>query len=497
MKKKVNISRTKGKIDMLSVILNIIACLVFLATGTFLLVRTHGDFSRFSIGEIVSFAVIYLFGIILIISLGIQHGRDPMTKLPNQTRFAFRTFLKIRTHKLSQFTAAFINLKDQSYTNRLVGKGNGDLIITRYAAKLGKFIAPGERIARLGGDNFIMLVYKHRVDELLEFLSGVKIPYVLEGVEKEIVVTGRAGLYSLSETDHVDDVFACSMIALNNAKKNKEDFSWFSKHMAHNVFNEKAITSSFEAALANNEFVVYYQPKIDVKKKEMYGAEALVRWVKDGKIVPPMDFVPVLEENRMIQKLDFYVLNQVCRDMLGWREQGLPIRPISINFSKYNLKDDRFSRNVIGTISDYKLINSNFEIELTETADCEDMGKLFSVMSDIHEAGVGTAIDDFGKGYSSLDLIKNVDVNIIKLDKSFVTGIDVNNGDNRDAMLVRNIIATCKELGKRIVCEGIETEEQRDIIKSMNCDYIQGFLYDKPMCEREFRKRLSDSAYDV
>lgn len=494
--KKVKMGRTKGKVDFISICFNIIACLMFFFTGTFLLVRTHGDFSRFSSPEKISFAIIYCIGILLIIFLGIQHGRDPMTRLPNQTRFAFKAFLKIRSGKLSQFTVAFINLKDQSYTNRMVGKGNGDLIITRYAAMLNEFIIPGENIARLGGDNFIVLVYRHRVDELLTFLSGVQVPYTLNGEKKKIQVCGRAGLYSLTKADSVDDIFGRSMIALNYAKKHKEDYVWFSQHMAKTVYTNQAITSGFEAALANNEFVIYYQPKVDTKTHKLSSAEALVRWRKNGELILPMEFVPVLEENRMIQKLDFYVLNQVCKDICSWQAEGMDVVPVSINFSKYHLKGENFASQVINTIDKYELKRALFEVELTETADCDDMSKLFDVVSTIHEAGVGTSIDDFGKGYSSLDLIKNADVDIIKLDKSFVTGIEVNEGNNRDATLVRNIITTCKELGKRIVCEGIETPEQREIVEAMNCDYIQGYLFDKPMKEEEFRVKLGNPNYE-
>lgn len=495
MKRNITMDGAKGKFDSTNILLNIILCVIFDVASIVFIVKAITSNKDIPVSGIVIATILIISGEAIMLRSAKEHGRDNMTTLPNQSRFAFFAVLKMITKKFPQYTVAFINMKDQKYTNRVAGKGNGDYIIISYAHKLRDFLIKGEHIARLGGDNFILLVYKHRVDELLTFLSGINIPYMMEGTAKEIKVSSRAGLYSLEEKDTVFEVFNCPSIALAYAKDNKKDYAWFTKDMVNTLEREKNITCSFDDAIKNKEFVVYYQPKVDVNKSEMYASEALVRWIRNGEIIPPMDFIPVLEQNRMIQKLDFYVLHRVCQDMIEWKENGIPVKPVSVNFSKYHLTDENFAERIISTINEFGLDKNLFQIELTETADYCDANALEKAINEIHEAGITTAIDDFGKGYSSPEHLKNPDIDIIKFDKSFVNGIEANGGQNREATLVKNLIATCIELKKKVVFEGIETVEQRDIVKSMRCDYIQGYLYDKPLKESDFREKLINPVY--
>lgn len=496
MKQKTSIEGAKGKFDIANVFINAIFSVIFVICSLTLLVKAFAE-GEFSFSNTAIIVIMVVMGVAIIVRSVREHGRDNMTRLSNQTRFTFFALVKMITKKFPQYVVAFINMKDQKYVNRVAGKGNGDYIIIEYAKRLKEFTVRGEIVARLGGDNFIVFVYKHRIDALLEFLSGVTVNYMLNGSRQEMTVHARAGLYSLDDKDTVDDVYSLSSIALAYAKKNKTDYAWFTDEMAKELDREKEISYSFDGAIENGEFVVYYQPKVEIANNEMYASEALVRWQKGDRIISPAEFIPILEQNRLIQKLDFYVLEQVCKDMVSWKDSGIEAKPVSVNFSKHHLLNEKFAEDVIATISKYGIDKELFQVELTETADYCDIERFNDVVRQIHEAGIGTAIDDFGKGYSSPEHLKNPDIDIIKFDRSFVFGIEANAGQNKEAALVRNLIATCKELKKRVVFEGIETVEQRDIVKSMQCDYIQGYLYDKPMTESSYREKLINPIYSV
>jgi EAL domain-containing protein (putative c-di-GMP-specific phosphodiesterase class I) len=265
--------------------------------------------------------------------------------------------------------------------------------------------------------------------------------------------------------------------------------------MLDRVMHDKEVSTIFKKALLNEEFVVYYQPKVDLNNNQLCGCEALVRWVKDGKVMPPMEFIPVLEREGSVCKLDFYVFEKVCRDINQWLRQGIePVR-ISTNFSKAHLHNRSFADDIVSIMRKYEVDSRYLEVELTEMSGYEDYDALSVFVDEMKDYGVKTSIDDFGTGYSSLNLLKDLNVDVIKLDKSFLNNIE-KKGES-DEIVIKSIIKMVTDLNMKVIAEGVETVEQAEFLKDAECCMAQGFLFDKPLPRDEFEKRLKDRQYTV
>ena len=258
--------------------------------------------------------------------------------------------------------------------------------------------------------------------------------------------------------------------------------------MLDKTIKANEISSVFPDTLIREEFAVYYQPKVGLSDNSLCGCEALTRRIRNGKIISPADFIPVLEREGTICRLDFYVLDKVCADIKRWLDMGLvPVR-VSTNFSKLHLHNEDFADRIIGIINKHGIDPSLIEVELTESSGYEDYEALAEFVRKMKSYGVSTSIDDFGTGYSSLNLLKDLDVDIIKLDKSFLDNL----GDEKksDEVVIRHIVNMVNELDMKVVAEGVETNVQADLLENFSCSMSQGYLFDKPLPCSEFEKRL-------
>ena len=261
--------------------------------------------------------------------------------------------------------------------------------------------------------------------------------------------------------------------------------------MSEKERNSKETIAKFSDAIKNKEFLVYYQPKVDMTTNKLCGCEALVRWMHDGKLIPPFSFIPILEDEGYITELDFYVFEKVCEDISVWVSKGIePVR-ISSNFSKLHLKNKRFAEDVLETIAKYNVDKKYIEIELTESSGYDDFEAMTQFVNKMKVESIHTALDDFGTGYSSLSLLKDLDIDVVKLDKSFL------NGANTDLQkqMIENIIKMIRDLHHDVICEGVETEQQAQFLKSVKCFMAQGYLYDKPLPHDDFESRLVSPVY--
>lgn len=253
------------------------------------------------------------------------------------------------------------------------------------------------------------------------------------------------------------------------------------------MMKRSELESQIPIAMENEEFRPYYQPKMSASRNQLVGAEALVRWVKkDGEIVPPVAFIPLLEHGKEICTMDFYMLKCMCRDLAEWIEKGLNPPKISVNLSRKNLANPYLVQELTEVIDSYKVPHSLIEVEITETVDEYPLEELNKFVDYLHRRGITVAIDDFGTGSSSMNLLRAVDFDILKIDKSFV-----DNREERDRKILKRIITIAKDIGINIIAEGVETKEQLEELKELGCDSIQGFYYDKPLPKHEFEKRLS------
>lgn len=387
------------------------------------------------------------------------------------------------------YAVFFINLKNFKFINQSVGERKADFIIRDYAKKLLNYINDDEKLARPGGDNFCAIIKKERVDDFLEFISGISFEVEAAGEKRIVNVNSRAGVYMVNEGDPIVVAFNAASTALNIAKTSgRGDVIRFKADMLDKTIKANEISSVFPDALIREEFAVYYQPKVGLSDNSLCGCEALTRWIRNGKIISPADFIPVLEREGTICRLDFYVLDKVCADIKRWLDMGLvPVR-VSTNFSKLHLHNEDFADRIIGIINKHGIDPSLIEVELTESSGYEDYEALAEFVRKMKSYGVSTSIDDFGTGYSSLNLLKDLDVDIIKLDKSFLDNL----GDEKksDEVVIRHIVNMVNELDMKVVAEGVETNVQADLLENFSCSMAQGYLFDKPLPCSEFEKRL-------
>jgi EAL domain-containing protein (putative c-di-GMP-specific phosphodiesterase class I) len=266
------------------------------------------------------------------------------------------------------------------------------------------------------------------------------------------------------------------------------------RELENRMFKQKQIAECFPYALDNEEFAVYYQPKVETDTYVIRGAEALVRWIHNDRVVSPGEFIPVIEQNGGVCQLDFYMLEHVCRDIRSWLEKGIePVR-VSVNFSRKHLDNPNLADDIIDMIRKYHVPTEYIEIEVTETMDELEQGRLSVFMNRMREASIATAIDDFGTGYSSLDILRSFPIDVLKIDKSFIDDEEITESDS---IILSNIIKMAKELNMEVITEGVETWKQVKFLQDMECNLVQGFLFDRPMPEAEFEDKIRMHRYDV
>ncbi len=420
---------------------------------------------------------------------------DAMTGLPNAA--GFRTYVNgLRTSgTLPLYNAFYLNLRNFGLVNRKYGKQEADRIMIRYAEHLLDYVGDDECAGRLSEDNFLLMVRKEKTDAVLKLTEGVKIPAFLDGQEEMVDLKAAAGCLDVddAEMDSEGILGRCST-ALNVAKNETHvPYVFATPEMHSRAIRRKQILSMFAGAMENGEFRPYYQPKVNLDTNSLAGAEALVRWIRDGKMITPGEFIPVLETDESICTLDFHIFEMVCRDIRRWLDEGMdPVR-ISTNFSRKNLSDPAFPEHIKQVLKKYNIPKQYIEVELTETMSEQENERLSRFINDMHNSDIAMAIDDFGTGYSSLNLLRDYQADVLKLDKSFIDG---HTGTKRDSVVVSSVAKMAKDLDMSVITEGVEKWEQVNFLKSVNINMVQGYLFDKPLPLEEFEQRLRNRKYD-
>ena len=398
---------------------------------------------------------------------------------------------------LREFCAARIDLKHFSLINQQLGREMSTQVMKDYIRQLEEAAGPEGVVSRLGGDNFVLLFRKKNLDQVVKLLEGAPVQFG-ETNEGRVMVAAHAGILVIPDDYYYHDFgdLMDRIINAYNASKNggRGDIVFSSEKMLERKEQAMKIRQMFPVALQNHEILVFYQPKISVDTKSIVGAEALSRWYHNGKLIMPADFIPILEQSMDICKLDFYVLDHVCRDIRRWLDEGKPVVRISVNLSRRHLIDLDLLDHILSIVDSHRIPHHLIEIELTETTTDVEFKDLKRIVTGLQEAGIYTSVDDFGVGYSSLNLIRDIPWNILKVDKNFLP-MNEQNGQDRLNIMFRHVVNMAKELGLTCVAEGVETSEQVSILRKNGCDIAQGFYYDKPLPVREFEKRLEQHAY--
>ncbi len=392
---------------------------------------------------------------------------------------------------LADYVGIYLNLKNFKYINSTIGQKSGDELLVAYCEALRKQLLPGETICRPGSDNYFLLIRKEHAEAYLKFLREVTVS--IRSVSRTFTLYANAGIYDIQPGDDIGTALNAAGIALQTVRTSgqAEEQLWYDPSMKEQVLHEKEISQMFPVALKNGEFVVYYQPKVSLSDQTLCGSEALVRWLHDGSIVPPMDFIPVLEKEGTVCQLDFYVLERVCQDLRHWLDNGIvPVR-VSVNFSQQHLHNETLAEMIVAVLEKYNIDSNLIEVELTEMSGTRNHDAMLAFLEKMHACGICTSIDDFGTGYSSLNMLREFHMDIIKLDKSFLDRITTENADYRtDEIVIENIFRMAQALNLEIVSEGVETARQAEFLRRIHCDMAQGFLFDKPLPHDEYEQRL-------
>ena len=411
---------------------------------------------------------------------------------------AFARFMDVNNaeNKLGGKVSFYIDLHNFTLINQEIGRENGDIVMRKYYELLSDTIGDTGIIIRLGGDRFIGVFDKGVQDDVFRIFSGANIAYDVTG-QQRVNVSVAAGIYALPTPymlKSYGDIMDKIMLAGNVAKRHDgERIVTYGEKMKAESDHVKMIQSAFMGALKNEEFIIHYQPKVDIETKQIVGAEALCRWQWDGRVIPPDEFIPILELNTFISDLDFYVLDHVCRDMVRWLNEGRqPVR-VSVNFSRKHLIDIDLTDHIISIIDKYNIPHDLIEIELTETTSDVMFNDLRRIVSGLQREGVKTAVDDFGVGYSSLNLIRDIPWDVLKIDKSFVP--ETEDDGNISNVMFRHLISLAHDMGLECVVEGVETDEQLKIMRKNSCRIAQGFFFDHPLSVDEFEDRLVNKTY--
>lgn len=399
----------------------------------------------------------------------------------------------IRQGRIGEFGVVYFNIKHFSSINDRFGRDCATNIMKLFIHGILEKILYEECICRVGGDNFVVLFKKDNLNIIKNYLSGMPITF---NDGETVTVTTTAGYYMIPEaTESATDVMDRISTAYQLAKSvYKRPFLFYDDEIMQHQTHVKEIEMMFPSAIENEEFKVFYQPKTQLNNYQLAGAEALCRWFRNGKVISPGEFIPVLEGSKAICTLDFYMLDHVCRDIRRWLDEGREAVKVSVNLSRLHLGDEDLLESILRIIDKYKVPHHFIEIELTETTTDVDYKELKKIVYGLREQDISTSVDDFGVGYSSLNLIREMPWNVLKIDKSFLPTQEEEDNDPSKVKMLRHIITMSQDLGLECIVEGVETAEQVKLLKDCKCYLAQGFYFDRPLPVKEFEQKLESAA---
>lgn len=375
--------------------------------------------------------------------------------------------------------------------NDLHGYERGNEVLKRVAQVLQENVAPEESFCRLSADNFVLLLkYEDRrsfLKRLKALATQLKRDCTVE--DSRLVLDIAFGIYEITADELPFYIMLDrAHLALERAKTRTFDkCEFYDMEDRNRIVQEQRIENTMETALNNAEFEVYLQPKCDFVTGEILGAEALVRWVHEGRVVRPDEFIALFERNGFILKLDMFIMEEVARLLAMWQANGMPIVPLAVNFSRLHLNDARFIPQMRRITAQYNVANKLIEAEITENVIFNNLERAQEVISGLHLYGFPVAMDDFGSGYSSLNVLKELKFDSIKLDKEFLAGFEEN---IRAQKVIEGAISMIKNLGVKVVTEGVETREQADFLRRCGADLAQGYFFSRPVTVSTFEQLL-------
>jgi len=427
---------------------------------------------------------------------------DMLTGLPNRVLLEDRLQqAKALSHRMGiSFAVLFLDLDRFKMINDTLGHPVGDELLRLVADRLKKSLRETDTVARIGGDEFIILLsgvngrgdVSALADKILKTLIA---PFKLR--DHELFITTSLGICLCPEDgQESDDIVKKADIAMYYAKSmGRNNVQFYNNDMDQNASRRFVISNSLRRGLEQNEFRVYYQPKVDIATGRIVAIEALVRWEHpELGLLSPVEFIQLAEENGLIMQLGEWVLRESCLQNVKWQVEGLMDMRVAVNLSGYQLQHMELLATIRKVLKETGMSPDHLELEITESVIMQNADFAASVLSEISELGIHISIDDFGTGYSSLAHLKRFSVNTLKIDKSFVRDVDLN---STDAAIATAIIAMGNSLNLNVIAEGVETQSQYDFLKFNNCNQVQGFLFCRPLPPDELIELLHQNHRDM
>ncbi|MBP1546122.1 MAG: EAL domain-containing protein [Oscillospiraceae bacterium] len=444
---------------------------------------------------IAVFVVYYLISVIGMI-LSVRKSTkiiytDMVTGGDNWLSFIKKGTSFLKKNRKGHHNYAMIHLEMRKYRSfcTCFGVNKGQELLEQFHSTIKKEIRCKEIMSHQENAAFGMLLTYSDKDDLEARIQ--KIEGMLNTVIPEMKMYFSTGVYLVQPGEYdVEQLYNNAMIASEmSGEESENSIAYFDIEMNNRKLWERKVEDDMERALENKEFQVYLQPKISTTNEVLGGAEALVRWIHPTEgFIPPNRFIPIFEKNGFILKLDDYMLEEIARVQSEWLAQGRKLVPISVNVSRAHFTREDLAEHICSIVDKYQVPHSVIELELTESAFFDDKAVLLNTVQKLRSAGFQVSMDDFGAGYSSLNSLKELQIDVLKIDADFFRGADA---EERGLLIVSEVIDLAKKLNMKIVAEGIESREQVDFLTEQECDLIQGYFYAKPMPVAEFAQKYS------
>jgi diguanylate cyclase (GGDEF)-like protein/PAS domain S-box-containing protein len=429
-----------------------------------------------------------------------QH--DVVTNLPNRLLLNDRITQSISLARRQKRPIAliFLDLDRFKNINDSLGHATGDKLLQSVSKRLLAGVRGSDTVSRQGGDEFVILLSEitHPEDAATsakKLLHSLRAPHSIGG--QELHINGSIGISVYPKNgEDAETLIKNADTAMYHAKESgRDNFQFFTADMNLKAVERQSLEGSLRRALEREEFLLHYQPEVNLDTGEITGVEALIRWQQpDRGLIAPSQFVPVAEDCGLIVHIGRWVLREACRQARAWQNAGLPPLPIAVNVSAVEFRDKGFVEGVRAILSETGLQARYLELELTERVLMQDAESTASVLQELKMMGVHLAVDDFGTGYSSLSYLRQFPIDVLKIDRSFVHRITA---DPDDSSIVSAIIHMGKSLKHRVIAEGIETQEEMAYLQTQRCTEGQGYLFSRPLCAAQFAHLLEMSIRDT
>ncbi|HWM43916.1 MAG TPA: EAL domain-containing protein [Burkholderiales bacterium] len=416
-----------------------------------------------------------------------QANYDALTGLPNRNLLHDRLRQAVYSQRLPRSIAVvFMDLDHFKFVNDSLGHSTGDLLLKAMGERLRTVLREGDTVGRVGGDEFVLILNDQSNEEIIyramqRIAAKVSEPISIEGKELHVTCSAGISIYPQDGRD-VETLLKNADAAMYRAKEHgRSNFQFYTSEMNERVSERLSLENALRRALERSELTLHYQQKTSLKTGRIVGAEALVRWLHpEWGLVRPARFIPLAEETGLIVSIGEWVLREACRQTREWLDAGLEPGAVSVNLSVRQFRQEGLVRTVSRILEETRLNPAQLEMELTESMVMGNVDAAIAVLQGLKQLGVALSVDDFGTGYSSLSYLKDLPIDTLKIDRSFVR--DIGSGaEAEDGVLAQAIISLAHALHLKVIAEGVETDAQLRFLRRHGCDEVQGFFYGEPV----------------